>query len=94
MNAITKVWEFPRRFLVDLFRTGILVYIALTSWLHPPAPLTSMLRFAFLMHRGKNAPICTVTDVDEDGLSTVTIQLEVSCFSEDDIEVISKSNDD
>jgi hypothetical protein len=66
----------------------------LTSWRHPPAPLTSMLRFAYLMHRGKNPPVCEVSDSEEDGLATVTIQLEVSCFSEDDLEVISKSNDD
>ena len=94
MSAITKVWEFPRRALITLIRMVSLVYIVLDSMRTYPAPLTAIVRLALVMHRGKEAPVLVVNELDEDGLATVTIQIEVNCFDEDDIELFKQINEE
>tara|TARA_R110002020_G_scaffold272041_4_gene487175 strand:+ start:276 stop:428 length:153 start_codon:yes stop_codon:yes gene_type:complete len=46
------------------------------------------------MHRGKEAPVLVVNELDEDGLATVTIQIEVNCFDEEDIELFKQINEE
>lgn len=92
--AIRTVWSFPRRALGSLSRGAALMYIVLGSLRRPPAPLTAILRLAFVMHRGKEAPVFSVSDLDENGLAEVTLQIEVSCFDEEDIKIIAKINEE
>ena len=92
--AIRTVWSFPRRALGSLSRGAALMYIVLDSLRKPPAPLTAILRLGLVMHRGKEAPVFSVSELDENGLAEVILRIEVACFDEEAIKIIAKINEE